>query len=474
MNIINKLLLAAVLLGGSLTLNSCDEDVNIGSVDQGKYENVGKLDLFLKDSNSGKSENIVELRASSYQTSVYLYLTQVPMMGVDVEVKYDAAYVEQYNQTHGTSYEAFPEHLVHLDNDGKMVVAPDEKNSLSLDLTIEPATDDLKDGKTYLLPLKATSFTQGVIWGENEGYCVYLVQNYHTQSNCDKGPDAVKNFLYFEVNDTNPLNALEFVREDGKLFFDYVVLFAANINWNAETGRVYVYNNPNVQFLLDHNEEYLQPLRKRGMKVLLGILGNHDEAGVAQLSQMGCREFAKELKAICDAYNLDGVNFDDEYSEYPDLSNPWLTDYSSEAGARLLYETKLAMPDKLVTVYYLGALQSSCPSVNGVEPAKFVDIVVADYGGSASPMQGMSLKQCAGMSVELNLGRGQATEDYARRVKENGYGYYMWFALDPVKYYSYSQVSKLQRVCRGLYDMELNDPKYFYEKNDTTRYPIGG
>jgi hypothetical protein len=28
------------------------------------------------------------------------------------------------------------------------------------------------------------------------------------------------------VNDTNPLNALEFIREDGKLFFDYVVLYS--------------------------------------------------------------------------------------------------------------------------------------------------------------------------------------------------------------------------------------------------------
>ena len=67
---------------------------------------------------------------------------------------------------------------------------------------------------------------------------------------------------YFEVNDTNPLNALEFVLKDsGKLFFDDIILFSANINNNAETGRVYVLNNPNVQFLLDNNEQFLQPLR---------------------------------------------------------------------------------------------------------------------------------------------------------------------------------------------------------------------
>ena len=45
---------------------------------------------------------------------------------------------------------------------------------------------------------------------------------------------------------------------------------------------------------------------------------------VLQLSDMGAREFARELAAYCRAYNLDGVAFDDEYSNSPDLSNPWL------------------------------------------------------------------------------------------------------------------------------------------------------
>lgn len=40
------------------------------------------------------------------------------------------------------------------------------------------------------------------------------------------------------------------------------------------------------------------------MKIIISILGNHDEAGVAQLSDMGAREFARELAAYCRAYNL--------------------------------------------------------------------------------------------------------------------------------------------------------------------------
>jgi len=202
------------------------------------------------------------------------------------------------------------------------------------------AASELQEGVTYLLPLRATSSTEGITLSEKAQHAVYLVKDLRAQGDAYKGPDAVRNVCYFEVNDTNPLNALEFVLKDsGKLFFDDIILFSANINYNAETGRVYVLNNPNVQFLLDNNEQFLQPLRKRGMKVILGILGNHDAAGVAQLSDMGCREFAKELAAYCNAYNLDGVGFDDEYSNSPDLSNPWFAPWSSAAASRLLYET---------------------------------------------------------------------------------------------------------------------------------------
>lgn len=60
-------------------------------------------------------------------------------------------------------------------------------------------------------------------------------------------------------------------------------------------------------------------------------------------------------------------------------------------------------------VYYLGSINSRMPSVDGVEPGMFVDYAVADYGGTAAPMQGMTVKQCSGMSIELNRGSGDSS-----------------------------------------------------------------
>ena len=75
-----------------------------------------------------------------------------------------------------------------------------------------------------------------------------------------------------------------------------------------------------------NNEKFLQPLRKRGTKIVLGILSNGDITGVAQLSKQGAKDFARELAQYCKAYNLDGVCFDDEYEGAYDPNNPALTE----------------------------------------------------------------------------------------------------------------------------------------------------
>ena len=81
-----------------------------------------------------------------------------------------------------------------------------------------------------------------------------------------------------------------------------MVLFSGNINYDPAENRVYFSRNKEVQFLLDNNEEYLQPLRKCGIKVIMGVLGNHDDSGLAQLSDPAARDFAAELAAYCETY----------------------------------------------------------------------------------------------------------------------------------------------------------------------------
>ena len=331
------------------------------------------------------------------------------------------------------------------------------------------AGEGLQEDKTYAIPVAISDQSSDItIKDEDAKHCIYLVKDMRNAGDAYKGEGVMQGYLFFEVNDVNPLNTLSFQLENGKLLWDVVVLFAANINYDAEAGRPRVQCNPNVQYLLDNNETLLQPLRRRGVKVLLGLLGKHDITGLAQLSEQGAKDFAREVAQYCKAYNLDGVNYDDEYSNSPDLSNPSLTNPSTAAAARLCYETKQAMPDKLVTVFDWGQMYGVA-TVDGVDAKEWIDIVVANYGSAAYPIGQMTKKQCSGISMEFNLGGGGSlSASKAQSMIDGGYGWFMGFAPSPAKYGSV--FSRLQGGGEVLYGSNVAAPTIFYKKNDPTPY----
>ena len=392
---------------------------------------------------------------------------------VQVMISFDERRVEEYNFDNGTEYEVFPAEALSVANDGLMTIEKGE-TSASIEVTVSPS-DELAYVTTYMIPLQAVAKTEGLTVKSDAAYVDLFV----SKANSKK----IRNICYFEVNDCNPLNALEYVLEDGQPFFDAVVLFAGNINWDASKQKVYMSANPNIQALLDNSETLLQPLRKKGIKVLLDILGNHDQAGVAGLSDYGCEQFGRELAQICYDYKLDGIGFDDEYSNYGYSTTQWFTAPSSKQAARLLYETKKAMKELCpwetwIHLYYLGYIGPGLPSVtiDGVEhqPGEFVDNVCADYGGAASPVKGMDLSGCAGYSVQLNYSQTMSA-DRAKQLMERGYGWIMWFAFDPsgtgtVGNNRTHSLQQFRNMAQGCYGQNVLDPKNVYNKLGEGRY----
>lgn len=455
-------ILAVSVLYSAATLVSCTDDIQIGTLDESQYENVDNLKGTFRDASNGKTSTIVELRKDNYSTSVEFSLPRIPKKGVDVTISFDADYLNDYNEAHGTSFKLYPADRVQLQNDGKIVMAPDDKASYSLDLVI-PALDtvNFEADQTYLLPLKAEVSTEGVSVSKSESHCVYLVKNLAGDGLAERKPGEKETFFYFEVNDTNPLNALRWRMEDGRYLVNYLVLFAANINYDREKGEVYIYTNPQVTYILAHNEEVLQPLRKHGIKVILGLLGNHDEAGLAQLSEIGARDFAQKIAAMCSAYKLDGVNFDDEYSNSPDLSNPLFASHSREAGSRLMFETKKAMPDKYVTTFQYGSMGGS-DYVDGIPAGSWLDIAVANYCGRGKPHEGMTLANCSGQSTEMARGGSISVSD-AQSIANSEYGYYMVFAPWAAnRQGNKNQFNSLSNLAEGLYGSRLVTPEVYY------------
>ena len=456
----------AVLIGSFSLFTSCADDLDIGrKIDEDEYNHIYENNAYLRDAKTNKVSNIVELYANTYTTKVKMGLTKVPSSTATAKVKVDAEYLKEYNLKHNTEFELYPESYVKFENEGAFTIDSDKKNG-EVSMTIE-AAENLEEDKTYALPLVISDSSDDIVLQDEAKRCMYLVKDMQNASDAYKGEDVVRGYVFFEVNSTNPLNTLCFEMENGKLVWDVIVLFAANINYDAASGRPRVQNNPNVQYLLDNNEIFLQPLRKRGVKVLLGLLGNHDFTGLAQLSKQGAKDFAREIAQYCKAYNLDGVNYDDEYSLYPDLSNPALTQPSQQAAARLCYETKMAMPDKLVTVFAYGQMYG-VSSVDGVDIKDWMDIVVPNYGSSARPIGGLTYKECAGLAAEYNLGGGGSLyPSSAQSLMRNGYGWHMGFDLKPTVFNSaFNRLSGVET----LYGSRLKPITTYYKKNDPKPY----
>lgn len=460
-------LLTAMIMSSAAFLTSCTDELEVGkNIDKSAYSGIYENNAYLRDGKSNLVSKVVELYGETYSTTVKMGLSKTPNTATSAKVKIDAAYLETYNKAHNTDFALYPENLVTFANEGVLTVNANTK-SAEVSMTIQ-AGESLKEDKTYAIPVAISDQSSDItIKDEAAKHCIYLVRDMRNAAGAYKGEDVMQGYLFFEVNDVNPLNTLSFQLENGKLLWDVIVLFAANINYDAEAGRPRVQCNPNVQYLLDNNETLLQPLRRRGVKVLLGLLGNHDITGLAQLSEQGAKDFAREVAQYCKAYNLDGVNYDDEYSSSPDLSNPSLTNPSTAAAARLCYETKQAMPDKLVTVFDWGQMYG-VSTVDGVDAKEWIDVVVANYGSSAYPIGQMTKKQCSGVSMEFHLGiGGDLSANRAQSLIDGGYGWFMGFAPSPAKY---SSVFKRLQGGKVLYGSDVAPPTVFYKKNDPTPY----
>lgn len=469
---------AGSLVASMIAFSGCStDDIWVPSTNNdGQYE-ISEIPVALTVNANNKAKNeYLEIRQEK-STELFLTTTNEIKSSVDAQYFYDSEALKKYNFLHDTKYLAVPEELLTLSNDGIVTFEGGTKKSSALNVTIKSG-EGLNPEEIYIVPLSAKSLSNSSALkiAENASYFIY-VKDLTSIPDATKPAytkivdgkevfwkDATKVISCMEVNDTNPLNNLNFtLKSSGKPLVDIVILFSGNINYNAETGRVFNHNNPNVQHLLDNHEKYLKPLQDRGIKVVLGILGNHDRASVTNLNDDVARAFAQELKAVADAYDLDGFFWDDEYSKpiYP--TPPGFVSYNN--SSRLFYEVKRAMPDKLNMTYLWAGLYSA-HEIDGVRPKDFIDYTVSDYGAGPGSGYGEDFTdlQKSPYSQEYNLGKAMTSNSKTIEGYKK-YGAHMIFAMDPFRSNLSRQVSSMEAIAKGLYGDDLVVDEAFYKKD---------
>nr|WP_315030342.1 endo-beta-N-acetylglucosaminidase H [uncultured Chryseobacterium sp.] len=251
---------------------------------------------------------------------------------------------------------------------------------------------------------------------------------------------------YVEVNNNNLLNAGAYkLQTSNSYLFNVVNIFAANINYDTSRGRAYLYSNNNVTKVLTNADTYIKPLQQKGMKVVLTILGNHQGAGICNFpTREAAKDFALQLANTVNTYGLDGIDFDDEYSEYGQNGTGQPNDSSF---VMLVQELKALLPNKIISFYYYGPAASRL-SWNGSRVGDYVNYSWnANYGTFSAPnVPPLTKAQISPAAVWLGNTSNSTTTSLASQTKTGGYGLYLWYDLKGT-----NQTSQLSAGTQTLY-----------------------
>ena len=338
----------------------------------------------------------MEQGAAAYTVTPVLKLASALEDAGSMTLSYDEAVVDTWNSYGGVPVcEKLPEGSYTLPEEGFTIPAGQTDVQLPIEINLE----NLEYETSYMLVLKvqAKSDNIGDVSCGNDGLRYIITTAKEPAKPVDK---TRKNLAILEVNDVNPLSVLEVKFTDGTPFFDGVVLFSSNIQYNADGNYVELYHNPNVQTLLEQRDTYIKPLQDAGIEVYLSILGNHTPAWVSNLLPATAELFAAQVANAVKEYHLDGVFLDDEYrgtysaGEYEDLFYPYSTYYGnlepqySRFGYILKQALKTLSWNPKVILYQVN--EEEWRQVDGTPVNEYLDLLIPDHNGTRAQYFGPS------------------------------------------------------------------------------------
>lgn len=328
--------------------------------------------------------------ATAYTVTPVLKLASALEDAGSMTLYYDEAGVDNWNLGDTPECAKLPEGSYTLPEEGFTIPAEQTDVPLPIEINLE----NLEYETSYMLVLKVQSKSDniGAVSCGNDGLRYIITTAKEPAKPVDHS--TRKNLAILEVNDVNPLSVLEVKFTDGSLFFDGVVLFSSNIQYNADGNYVELYHNPNVQALLDDYDTYIKPLQDAGIEVYLSILGNRTPAWLSNLLPETAELFATEVADAINTYHLDGVFLDDEYrgtyskDEYTDLFYPYSTSYGtlepqySEFGYILKQALKTLSWNPKVILYQVN--EEEWRPVDGTPVNEYLDLLIPDHNGTVA------------------------------------------------------------------------------------------
>ena len=337
--------------------------------------------------------------------------------------------------------------------------------------TITVSLEGYPDGD-YTVTIPSGYVTMGATYKNKEVSQVVNVEGAVNTTKKTKGRadgDEVKLVCAFETNDVNPVNAARYMLKDQqKALWDYVVLFSGNINYNNsgkkpyfnpdDLNRPYFHANDGIKYILDNKEEIIDPLREMGIKVIMGILPNHDAAGLLKLNSDGIEAFVEDLYQLHTKYGIDGFFWDEEYTA-SGSGNGLVASSDFKNFENLIIAVKEAMPNAVNLIYAYSSLDSGTqgnikdwsPYINGILPDYSSSLNLTNYPTS---WPGTDKTMWGFQSIEASRGNGSWVSKSI--INNNSYCLQMIFAPGRPGY-----ESTMDKACAELassyYEDELDE-----------------
>ncbi len=259
---------------------------------------------------------------------------------------------------------------------------------------------------------------------------------------------APKTVVYVEVNNYDFRNVADYtLKNTNRPAFDLAMIFAANINYDVDKKKAYLHLNERVTETLQNARTQVRPVQAKGTKVLLSILGNHQGAGFANLPTYRAADaFAAELAAAVKKYRLDGIDLDDEWSQYGANGTGQPNDFSFVYFIKALRH-RLGK-DKLITFYNIGP-SGERTVYRGFKAGWLLDYAYNPYYGSWQPplIPGMRKRQLGAAAVDLTRTDNTLAVEMAQRTVRERFGVYVTYNLTDQDHSAY--LSGITRALKG-------------------------
>lgn len=438
-NILSKMSKTLLFCASIILLNSCIKET-IQDLNVLNEDNITGLKLSNKD-NPQEEVTIVE-GSGTYNFT----LTTATEAKKDVVLEMDKLILEKEltnfnNSSKVDKYKLLPEKYYELK------VAKILKGQTSSDVQLELKPLDDLEYEEYLLPLniyyEGKRIIHNIILKHEPEYSVLSETSKKPMPpgtyNCPNRKDPMKMVMY--VNSVGDLRNFGkfYLKESRKPVFDYVIPFAVAMNYDPIAKKRILAYNSWIENVLAKPEIYIEPLRKKGIKIILDILPNHQGVGYYNFQNYEeALDFARQCKELADRTGVDGFDIDEEYAKYE--NRPELPRKGNQSVFWFMRAMKEVMPDKLLTLYDYGlwSLNSSSQDEHGKFVSDYVDFSWSNYWENHASYTGIPNERYGMLSLEAYQRSyyfktpelyAPTIRSLAQRNIDGCYGNYMFFNL---------------------------------------------